>query len=112
MEHLSNYESGIGAHSDASATALRVVRDEILSRTRFVSQPTDPCEEVAEDPDVERRSGDVKGLSDLARAVISARDTGELISAFADTLHSMVPFCTCAITLVDSISGFNTVRHA
>jgi transcriptional regulator with GAF, ATPase, and Fis domain len=112
MRHLYNFKSGIGALSEAAATALRVGRDEILSTTRFVSQPSDPCEEVAEDRDIEGRTGDAKGLSDLARAVISARDADELIAAFADTLHSMIPFCTCAITLVDSISGFNTVRHA
>jgi len=114
MRHQSNFESGIGgAQGDAAATALRVGRDETLSvATRFASPPTSPCEELAADPDIEHRRGDAKGLSDLARAVISARSTEELIAAFADTLHAMVPFCTCAITLVDSISGFNTVRHA
>ncbi|HXU08153.1 MAG TPA: GAF domain-containing protein [Blastocatellia bacterium] len=112
MRHLSDFEVGTKSLGESAATTLAMRHDENISAAEGVALPICLVQEGPADPDIERGSDDAKGLSDLARAVISTRSIDELIAAFADTLNSMVPFCTCAITLVDSITGVNTVRHA
>lgn len=112
MRHLSDFEAGIRPLGESAGTALVIRHDQNLAAATHVTLPIGLVAECAADPEFEYRSDDAKGLSDLARAVIGTRGTDDLIAAFADTLNSMVPFCTCAITLVDSTTRVNTVRHA
>jgi len=44
--------------------------------------------------------------------VISAVGKDEIVEAFTATLSSVIPYCTCAITLVDPVTGNSSVTNA
>ena len=86
--------------------------EQLSEAARRVPPAAGLAEEEADKPSGERGSDEMKALCDLAKIVISASGKDEIIAAFTQTLNLVIPYCTCAITLVDTITGNSTVTHA
>lgn len=100
---------------------IRALRSPTLQRfglepTEQLSEAAPPSSDLAEEDDEtishERGSDEMKALCDLAKTVISASGKDEIIAAFTQTLNAVIPYCTCAITFIDPITGNSTVTHA
>jgi transcriptional regulator with GAF, ATPase, and Fis domain len=112
IAHLPEFEAEIQAHSDKPHPNYGIEPTEQLSEA---ARSVPPAAGLAEEPHADQsRVGhdEVKALCDLAQAVIRARRPEEVLSAFADKLKSVVPYDTCAITLINQDSGETLVEHA
>jgi len=112
IAHLPEFEAEIQAHSDKPHPNYGIEPTEQLSEA---ARSVPPAAGLAEEPHADQsRVGhdEVKALCDLAQAVIRARRPEEVLSAFADKLKSVVPYDTCAITLINQDSGETMVEHA
>jgi putative nucleotidyltransferase with HDIG domain len=115
IAHLSEFEAEIQAMQGRQMPSFGIEPTERLTEA---ARNVPPAAGLAEEeeantqklPDQERN--DVAALSDLAQAVIGARGSYGIISAFAEKLRGVVPYDLCAITLTQPESGQNTVVHA
>src|SRR5262249_53558644 len=109
--HLPEFEAEILARRDTPAPTYGIAPTEHLSEAALL---VPPAAGLAEDEDkpTDSAKDDVRGLCDLAHAVMSAREQDEVISAFVHKLGSIVPFCLCAVTMTNSETGENAVAYA
>lgn len=113
ITYLPEFEAEIRSHRGTPLPTFGIEPTEQLSEAaRRVLPATGLAEEEAVKPSGEKGPDEMKSLCDLARAVISAVGKDEIVEAFTKTLNSVIPFCTCAITLVDPVTGNSTVTHA
>jgi len=111
---LPDFEAEIRAHRGSPLPTFGIEPSEQLSEAaRRVLPATGLAEEEeALKPPGEKGPDEMKALCDLARAVISAVGKDEIVEAFTETLNSVIPYSTCAITLVDPVTGSSTVTNA
>ena len=112
IAHLPEFEAEIQAHSDKPHPNYGIEPTEQLSDA---ARSVPPAAGLAEEQRADQsRVGhdEVKALCDLAQAVIRARRPEAVMGAFADKLKSVVPYDTCAITLINQDSGDTMVAHA
>jgi putative nucleotidyltransferase with HDIG domain len=110
---LQEFEAEIRTHRGSPLPTFGIEPSEQLSEAaRRVLPAAGLAEEEADKPSGEKGPGELKALCDLARAVISAVGKDEIVAAFAETLNSVIPYCSCAITLVDPVTGNSTVTNA
>ena len=113
ISYLPEFEKEISAHRGAPLPTFGIEPSEQLSEAaRRVLPATGLAEEEAVKPSGEKDPDEMKSLCDLARAVISAVGKDEIVEAFTATLSSVIPYCTCAITLVDPVTGNSSVTNA
>ncbi len=55
---------------------------------------------------------ELSALFELTQAVSSASAKAEIIEAFTEKLMAVVPYDTCAVTVIETATGENVVRHA
>jgi uncharacterized domain HDIG len=117
IAHLPEFEAEIQANRDTPPPSFGIEPTEQLSESaRLVPPAAGLAEEVKSEPS---RVGhdEVKALCDLAQVVIGARGQEEVLAAFAEKLGSVLPFDTCAITLIspetgDTFTAYATGQHA
>ncbi|HST24132.1 MAG TPA: HD domain-containing phosphohydrolase, partial [Blastocatellia bacterium] len=112
IAHLPEYEAEIQANRDTPPPSFGIEPTEQLSESaRLVPPAAGLAEEVKLEPS---RVGhdEVKALCDLAQVVIGARGQDDVLAAFAEKLESVVPFDTCAITLIAPETGDTVVAYA
>jgi putative nucleotidyltransferase with HDIG domain len=113
IAYLQEFEAEIRAHRGSPLPTFGIEPSEQLSEAaRRVLPATGLAEEEAVKPPGEKGPDEMKALCDLARAVISAVGKDEIVEAFTETLNSVIPYCTCMITLVDPVTGNSTVTNA
>jgi putative nucleotidyltransferase with HDIG domain len=112
IAHLPEFEAEIRANRDTPPPSFGIEPTEQLSESaRLVPPAAGLAEEIK--PESGRVGHDeVKALCDLAQVVIGARSQEEVLSAFAEKLGSVVPFDTCAITLIAPETGDTFVAYA
>ncbi len=112
IAHLPEFEAEIQANRDTPPPSFGIEPTEQLSESaRLVPPAAGLAEEAKLEPS---RVGhdEVKALCDLAQAVIGARGHEDVLAAFAEKLESVVPFDTCAITLIAPETGDAFVAYA
>jgi putative nucleotidyltransferase with HDIG domain len=113
ISYLAEFETEITTHRGAPLPTFGIEPSEQLSEAaRRVLPATGLAEEEAVKPSGEKDPDEMKSLCDLARAVISAVGKDEIVEAFTATLNSVIPYCNCAITLVDPVTGNSSVTNA
>ena len=113
IAYLPEFEAEIRAHRGSPLPTFGIEPSEQLSEAaRRVLPATGLAEEESVKPSGEKGTDEMKSLCDLARAVISAVGKDEIVEAFTETLSSVIPYCTCAITLVDPVTGNSSVTNA
>ncbi|MGA9770490.1 MAG: HD domain-containing phosphohydrolase [Blastocatellia bacterium] len=112
IAHLPEYEAEIQANRDTPPPSFGIEPTEQLSESaRLVPPAAGLAEEVKSEPS---RVGhdEVKALCDLAQVVIGARGQEQVLAAFAEKLDSVLPFDTCAITIISPETGDTFVAYA
>jgi putative nucleotidyltransferase with HDIG domain len=112
IAHLPEFEAEIQAKRDMPPPSFGIEPTEQLSEAaRLVPPAAGLAEEVKQEPS---RVGhdEVKALCDLAQVVIGTRGQDEALAAFAEKLESVVPFDTCAITIIAPETGDTFVAYA
>jgi putative nucleotidyltransferase with HDIG domain len=112
IAHLPEFEAEIQAKRDTPPPRFGIEPTEQLSEAaRLVPPAAGLAEEVKQEPS---RVGhdEVKALCDLAQVVIGTRGQEEALAAFSEKLESVVPFDTCAITLIAPETGDTFVAYA
>ncbi len=112
IAHLPEFEAEILARRDMPAPTYGIEPTEELSEAARLVPPAAGLAEDEAVKQADRVTDDVRGLCDLAHAVMSAREQDEVISAFVQKLSSIVPFCLCAVTMAESETGENAVAYA
>jgi putative nucleotidyltransferase with HDIG domain len=113
ITNLPEFEAQIRALRSPTLQTFGIEPTEQLSEAvRRVAPAPGLAEEDDEIISRERGSDEMKALCDLAKTVISASGKDEIIAAFTQTLNAVIPYCTCAITFIDPITGNSTVTHA
>lgn len=113
IAYLPEFEAEIRAHRGSPLPTFGIEPCEQLSEAaRRVLPAAGLAEEEADKIFVENGPDEMKALCDLAKAVISAVGKDEIVAAFTETLNPVIPYCTCAITLVDPVTGNSTVTNA
>lgn len=112
IAHLPEFEAEIQANRDTPPPSFGIEPTEQLSESaRLVPPAAGLAEEFKSEP---HRVGhdEVKALCDLAQVVIGARGQEDVLAAFAGKLESVVPFDTCAITLIAHETGDTFIAYA
>ena len=112
IAHLPEFEAEILAARERPLPSFGIEPTEQLSdQARRVPPAAGLAEEIREEP-ASIGHDEVKALCDLAQAVIGARSQQEMLAAFAQKLRSVVPYETCAITLMAADVGDPFVAYA
>jgi putative nucleotidyltransferase with HDIG domain len=113
ITNLPEFEAQISA---LRGPTLQTFGNEPTEQLSEAARLVPPASGLAEEDDhivsEERGSGEMKALCDLAKTVIGASGKDEIIAAFTQTLNSVIPYCTCAITFIDPVTGNSAVTHA
>ena len=111
IAHLPEFEAEIQANRDTPPPSFGIEPTEQLSEAaRLVPPAAGLAEELK--PETSKVGHDeVKALCDLAQVVIGTRGQEEVLAAFAEKLYSVVPFDTCAITLIAPETGDTFVAY-
>jgi putative nucleotidyltransferase with HDIG domain len=115
IAHLPEFEKEIEMMRDMPAPTFGIEPTEQLSEAaRNVTPAAGLAEVDRKDKYVTGALVDrnLKAVSELAQAIISARSQGEIVIALTDRIQSVVPFDLCAVTLVVPELGDNIVVHA
>lgn len=111
IAHLPEFEAEIRAHRGSPLPTFGIEPIEQLSEAaRRVAPAAGFAEEDC--PPGEKVRDEMNALCELAQAVIGARYRDEMVAAFTEKLKAVVPYCMCAITLVEPETGNNVVVHA
>lgn len=111
IAHLPEFEAEIRAHRGSPLPTFGIEPIEQLSEA---ARRVAPAAGFAEQdcPPREKVRDEMNALCELAQAVIGARYRDEMVAAFTEKLKAVVPYCMCAITLVEPETGNNVVVHA
>ncbi|HKS39761.1 MAG TPA: HD domain-containing phosphohydrolase [Blastocatellia bacterium] len=112
IAHLPEYEAEIQANRDTPPPSFGIEPTEQLSESARLVPPAAGLAEEAKSEPSRVGHDEVKALCDLAQVVIGARGQDEVLAAFAEKLEAVVPFDTCAITLIAPESGDTVVAYA
>jgi putative nucleotidyltransferase with HDIG domain len=115
ITHLPEFEAEILAHRNTPAPTYGITPTEELSEAaRMVAPAAGLAEaEVANkstQPNFSFR--ELRALYDLAQALNGVRDRDTVVSVFTEKLQTIVPYESCAVTLVAPSTGDNIVVHA
>jgi putative nucleotidyltransferase with HDIG domain len=113
ITHLPEFEAEILAHKDAPAPSFGIEEMEQLSESaRAVAPAAGLAEDETAALPIPMTTKKLRAIYVLTQAVNGARGKGEILSTFTERLRDLVPFDTCAVTLVMPESGDNVVMHA
>jgi putative nucleotidyltransferase with HDIG domain len=112
IAHLPEFEAEILAARDKPLPTFGIEPTERLSEAARQVPPAAgfAAEEKAEPQQIGH--DEVKALCDLAQVVIGARGQQEMLATFTEKLRTVVPYDTCAITLIAPESGEARVVYA
>lgn len=112
IAYLPEFEAAILASCDSPLATFAIEPSEQLTEAaRLVPPAAGLADEEANERKGEHRD-ELIALCDVARAVMSATSSEKVVSAFTDALNHLVPYNSCAITLIDPISGNSSITHA
>ena len=112
IAHLPEFEAEILARRDQPLPTFGIEPTEKLSEA---ARQVPPAAGFAEEKNAEPASvghDEVKALCDLAQVVIQTRGYEEMLAAFTEKLQAVVPYETCALTLITPESGEPRVVYA
>jgi signal transduction protein with GAF and PtsI domain len=123
ITHLPEFEAEIAAHRNASAPTYGIEPVEQLSEAaRQVAPAAGLAEATANTPHAqltqfEFTDAEREHLSTAARRLSEARDTDEVLAAFFESLKTLVPYDSCALTLApphadECLIAYADGRHA
>ena len=114
ITHLAEFEAEIAAHKGRPIPTFGIEAAEQLSEAARQVAPgagLAATEEAAKD-EISFSRKELAHVYELIQAINAATSRDELISRFAEKLSSIVPYDTCALTLVAPDSGEIVVAHA
>jgi putative nucleotidyltransferase with HDIG domain len=115
ITHLPEFEAEIAALRDVPLPTFGIQPIEQLSEAAREVPPAaglteaTPAEATAQ-INISRK--ELAGLYQLAQALNGARSRSELIALFAEKLQAIVPYDTCAVTMIAPETGENVVVYA
>jgi transcriptional regulator with GAF, ATPase, and Fis domain len=114
IAHLPEFEAEIEARRNQPPPTFGI---EPIERLSEAARRVLPASGLAEDmreklPPQSSLQEQTRAISELAKAILSARCLDEMLASFADRLKALVDYDTCAITLVTPESGVSRVEHA
>jgi putative nucleotidyltransferase with HDIG domain len=112
ITHLPEFEAEILATRDRPLPTFGIEATEKLSEAARQVPPAAGFAEAERDEPARIGHNEVKGLCDLAQVVIGARSREEMFVTFSEKLRVLVPYETCAITLIAPESGEARVVYA
>lgn len=115
IAHLTEFEKDIESRKETPVPDFGIIPLEQLSESaRLVPPAAGLAEEELKNQAQLSLSPDdpVRAFCEIAQAVIAAGSEPDLLSAFADKLKLMVPYDTCAITMLLPDTGLGVVAHA
>ncbi len=115
ITHLPEFEAKIQAQRHIPVPTFGIEPIAQLSEAARQVAPAAGLAEAAEEAntgEVAFSDRDLNALFDLTQAVSSANGIEHTLNAFTDGLRAIVPYDTCAVTLVKSDAGNNRIMHA
>jgi len=116
VSHLSEFEAEIQAARDVPVSTFGLEPFEELSeRARQVSPAAGLAESAEpndESCDLKLSPSELQSFYDIARAVSDSRHRREALTVFTEKLNSLVPYDSCAITLVRPETRDSSVVYA
>ncbi|MDT4898336.1 MAG: hypothetical protein QOH25_3413 [Acidobacteriota bacterium] len=115
ITHLPEFEAEILAARNTPLPTFGITPIEELSEAARLVTPAAGLAEtdVAEKPaEMNFSLKELRALYDLAQAVNAVRGRDAVIAALTEKLQSIVPYDSCAVTLVAPEGGDNVVAHA
>lgn len=114
ITHLPEFEAEIAAHKDQPLPTFGIEPAEQLSEAALQVAPSAGLAAAAEDSteEINFSRNELAAMYELVQALNNATAPAEMINVFLERLETMVPYSTCAVTLVDSDSGEFLVRNA
>lgn len=115
IAHLTEFEKEIEARKDLPTPTFGINPLEQLSES---ARLVPPAAGLAEDeqknqpPETSVIDDPVKAFCEIAQSVIAAGSESDLLQSFTNKLKLMVPYDTCAVTLVLPDTGLSVVAHA
>ncbi len=112
IAHLPEFEAEILAAHSRPLPTFGIEPTEKLSEAARHVPPAAGFAEVASEDLKGVGHEEVKALCDLAQAVIGARSQSAMLATFCEKLRAVVPYDTCAITLIAPETGEAWVVYA
>ncbi|HJQ24440.1 MAG TPA: HD domain-containing phosphohydrolase [Blastocatellia bacterium] len=112
IAHLPEFEAEILATRDQPLPTFGIEPTEKLSEAALRVPPAAGFAEEKQEAPAGIGHDEVKALCDLAQVVIQARGHEEMLAAFTEKLRAMVPYETCALTLIAPENGEPRVVYA
>jgi putative nucleotidyltransferase with HDIG domain len=114
IAHLTEFEKEIESRKDTPTPNFGIIPLEQLSETARLVPPAAGLadEELKNQQQGAPLDDPIRALCEIAQAVITSGSESDLLRAFADKLKLMVPYDTCAITMVLPDTGLSVVTHA
>jgi putative nucleotidyltransferase with HDIG domain len=115
ITHLPEFEAEIAAQREAPLPTFGIEPAEQLSEAAREVPPaaglTEPVETEAT-AQINISHKELAGLYQLAQSLSGARSRSEVVAAFTEKLLTIVPYDSCAVTLIAPETGENVVAHA
>jgi transcriptional regulator with GAF, ATPase, and Fis domain len=112
IAHLPEFEAEILAARGKPLPTFGIEATEELSAAARQVAPAAGFAEEKKEAAAGVGHDEVKALCDLAQVVIQARGYEEMLAAFTEKLQSVVPYDTCALTLIAPETGEPRVVYA
>lgn len=115
VTHLPEFEAEILAHRDSHLPTFGIEPVEQLSDAAREIAPAAglaATDDEQQTPGLQFTPPEQSAFNHLAQAIEHAATAKEMLSAFAEKLHALVPYDACAITLVEPELGESLVAHA
>lgn len=113
LTYLPQFEAEIMAHRDAPVPSFGIEPVEQLSEAaRLVAPAAGLAEATASLDRTELAPREAGALEHLAQALSATRETQDMLAAFAEHLRAIVPYDSCAVSLVAPETGAHVVAHA
>jgi len=112
VTHLPEFEAEILAHRGAPAPNYGIEEMEKLSDAARGVAPAAGFAELEQDSLASEDASKINALAVLKKAIDTSCDLSHMLEIFTGKLQDVVPFETCAITLVVPETGENLVMHA
>ncbi|HKQ03559.1 MAG TPA: HD domain-containing phosphohydrolase [Blastocatellia bacterium] len=112
IAHLPEFEAEIQAARDKPLPTFGIEATEKLSEAALQVPPAAGFAEEKKEEAAGVGHDEVKALCDLAQVVIQARGYEAMLAAFTEKLRTVVPYDTCALTLIAPETGEPRVVYA
>ncbi|MGB7925709.1 MAG: HD domain-containing phosphohydrolase [Pyrinomonadaceae bacterium] len=115
VTHLPEFEAEIAAHREVPLPTFGIEPAEQLSEAAREVPPAAGLSEAVETEataEINISHKELAALYQLAQGLGGARSRAEATAVFAEKLRSIVPYDSCAVTIIAPETGENIVEHA